>query len=417
MRLGTGKPLFRNVSVLEVLPNQEQKIKAKIQSLSPDYLLNASEDDLVDSLVDEYTLNVPAIDEANIHLDYGEEKIDVSGAPMRMFYGDGPFYVSATRFTFVIPVTGDINLLTVQPQGCTFRLSSNKAEIAGDAVQFSYVGENVNPEQAKQEFQGELNEIKQNLANLKTALDQHNEGLAQSIRGQIQQRKNKLLADANIAAAIGFPIKKRDGAPTTYSVPIQKRRPTIERPPPPQGPFQPEPLLAMAEYEAILSIVRNMVQVMEQSPKAFEQMGEEDLRTHFLVQLNGQYEGRATGETFNFQGKTDILIREEGKNVFIAECKFWKGEQQYLDTITQILSYLSWRDTKAAIFIFNRNISFSNVLSKIEEITPTYPNYKRSLEKFDESSFRYVFHHNQDRNRELIITVMAFDIPTARKAN
>jgi hypothetical protein len=29
-----------------------------------------------------------------------------------------------------------------------------------------------------------------------------------------------------------------------------------------------------------------MVAVMEQSPKAFEQMGEEDLRTHFLVQLN-----------------------------------------------------------------------------------------------------------------------------------
>jgi hypothetical protein len=40
-------------------------------------------------------------------------------------------------------------------------------------------------------------------------------------------------------------------------------------------------------------------------------MREEDLRQHFLVQLNGQYEGQATGETFNFQGKTDILIRAE----------------------------------------------------------------------------------------------------------
>lgn len=71
-----------------------------------------------------------------------------------------------------------------------------------------------------------------------------------------------------------------------------------------------------------------MVLVMERSPHAFAKMGEEDLRTHFLVQLNGLYEGQATGETFNFEGKTDILIRVEGKNIFIAECKFWTGPKR-----------------------------------------------------------------------------------------
>lgn len=57
---------------------------------------------------------------------------------------------------------------------------------------------------------------------------------------------------------------------------------------------------------------------MELSPHAFLEMDEEALRSHFLVQLNGVYEGAATGETFNFQGKTDILIRKDGKNVFAA---------------------------------------------------------------------------------------------------
>jgi hypothetical protein len=38
-------------------------------------------------------------------------------------------------------------------------------------------------------------------------------------------------------------------------------------------------------------------------------MTEEDLGTHFLVARNAQFEGGATGETFNFQGRTDILIR------------------------------------------------------------------------------------------------------------
>jgi hypothetical protein len=78
-------------------------------------------------------------------------------------------------------------------------------------------------------------------------------------------------------------------------------------------------------------------------------MGKEDLRSHFLVQLNGAFHGQATGETFNFQGKTDILIRVDGKNIFIAECKFWKGEKSFPATLDQLLSHLSWRDTKTAV--------------------------------------------------------------------
>ena len=60
----------------------------------------------------------------------------------------------------------------------------------------------------------------------------------------------------------------------------------------------------------------------------------------------------ATGETFNYGGKTDILIRYQGNNIFIGECKFWKGPKSYLETIDQILRYVTWRDTKVAIFVF-----------------------------------------------------------------
>jgi hypothetical protein len=248
------------------------------------------------------------------------------------------------------------------------------------------------------------------------AIDRHNSGIVQQIRQQIQQRKNKLLSDSHIAASVGFPIKRRDGAAATYAVPMQRRRPRIERPPASAGPFQPEPALAVAEYENILGIISSMVRVMEQSPKAFEKMGEEDLRTHFLVQLNGQYEGRATGETFNFQGKTDILIRDEGRNVFIAECKFWAGEKQFLETIDQLLSYLSWRDTKTAVLIFNRNANFTDVLVKIADSTPKHKDYKRTIGNLDESIFRYIFHQPNDRNRELTLTILAFDVPMARRS-
>ena len=70
-----------------------------------------------------------------------------------------------------------------------------------------------------------------------------------------------------------------------------------------------------------------MVNIMERSPKVFHNIDEEALRTRFLVQLNGHYEGGATGETFNYGGKTGILIRSEDKNIFIAGCTFWVGER------------------------------------------------------------------------------------------
>ena len=201
--------------------------------------------------------------------------------------------------------------------------------------------------------------------------------------------------------------------PVTYAVPVQRRTPKIERPTASASKFEREPSLPLEEYENILTIMRNMVRVMEQSPKAFDKMGEEDLRTHLLVQLNGQYEGRATGETFNFQGKTDISIREGDRNIFIAECKFWHGEKQFLETIDQLLSYLSWRDTKTAIVIFNRTANFTDILNKIVEAVPKHKNYKRPFGKTDESSFRYIFHQPSDPNRELILSILAFDVPTA----
>jgi hypothetical protein len=45
------------------------------------------------------------------------------------------------------------------------------------------------------------------------------------------------------------------------------------------------------------------------------------------VQLNGTFEGAATGETFVRSGKTDILLRQEDRHVFVGECKGYDGPQ------------------------------------------------------------------------------------------
>jgi hypothetical protein len=141
-------------------------------------------------------------------------------------------------------------------------------------------------------------------------------------------------------------------------------------------------------------------------------MDEEMLRQHFLVQLNGQFEGKATAETFNMSGKTDILLREEERNVFIAECKFWKGQKAFGEAIDQLLSYSTWRDCKAVILLFNRSIATSTVLDGVEMAANSHSNFKRTVDWRHESSFRYVFHANGDANREIILTVLVFHVPS-----
>jgi hypothetical protein len=167
----------------------------------------------------------------------------------------------------------------------------------------------------------------------------------------------------------------------------------------------------MQEYESILRILTNMVSVIERSPQSFQAMKEEDLRQHFLVQLNSQYEGQATAETFNVTGKTDILLRIQDKNIFIAECKFWRGAKSFTETIDQLLSYVQWRDSKTAILLFNRNKKLSDVLEQIPALLRQHANFKREIEYSSETGFRCVLRNNDDANREIHLTVLAFEVP------
>ena len=77
---------------------------------------------------------------------------------------------------------------------------------------------------------------------------------------------------------------------------------------------------------------------------------------------------------------------------------------------------MSWRDTKRAILVFNRNQSFSDVLSTVETATPKHPKYKRTEGKSDETIFHYVFQQSEDAIREFQLAIMVFNVLTKIKA-
>lgn len=298
----TRNYLFSRVSIFDVIENQKSAAKKAVQELEPNYLLNASEHDLVSSLVAQFQLDVPVIKDNEIHVaDFLETDVDVSGDPIRFITDRSrPFYIKGNKTIIAVPFNGDANFLAVQPQ--TYTLNPPMGDIVGDELHLTYVRTDQNAEAIKTEYIQAVAQIKTHLESLRTSARSFNEQLESLVRQLVSERKQKLLAHAGVVAALGLPVKKRQGMATTYAVPVQRRKPRIERPHVAVSQFKPEPTLAQEEYDEILRIMKNMVRVMEQSPRAFEKMGEEDLRTHFLVQLNAQYERQATGETFNFQG-------------------------------------------------------------------------------------------------------------------
>jgi hypothetical protein len=100
-------------------------------------------------------------------------------------------------------------------------------------------------------------------------------------------------------------------------------------------------VLPEAQYEQALAVLRNARNALERSPSMAARLDEEKIRDLLLISLNAQLREAAAGEVFNAAGKTDILIRAEDRNVFIAECKIWRGPKTVREALTQLLAYLT----------------------------------------------------------------------------
>lgn len=403
--------LFSDADWFSVERNQLQKMAEEIAAVNGDRLLNTAVDDLARYFESKFNVEVPALITEEIVVDQRETRIDVRHDQRRWIDDlSRPVYAPGTEVEVEIPFTGDAEVFRVQPTSYTF--NPPRAEVRQNALVLRISGTDLNAKGVQQSINQTINDIQSYLATLRTNASGLNQQLFQRAKTAIESRRQKLLADRNLVGALGFKMKPRDGNQRTFAAPEVKRKIAPAMPSASSTPYIPEPVLNNEDYEHILGVLDNMAHVMERSPSAFHHMDEEALRTHFLVQLNGHYEGQATGETFNYEGKTDILVRSGDRNIFIAECKFWGGPKKLSETIDQLLGYSSWRDTKTAVIIFNRNRDLSRVLAAIPETVKQHPNFKREIAGSTETRFRYCFSHRDDANRELLLTILVFDVPT-----
>lgn len=375
--LGEPRPLFNKNDMSNLSRQYLLEAGNAVQKIPSDELLSTPTEDIVATLMDKYSFTSPTLRRDEAYID-GPHEVDLH----RNEFGE-QIVLRGTLIALVVPFDGEGGMFYMNPNRWG---GVPRANLHHNDLVLTVRGVNLQTDAVGKQLEAQLNEIEAFLRWQKEIENQHRETLPRQLRPIIEARKQKLLADRHMVANLPFKVRVRPEEEQTYVAPVTRKRIVVDRPAT-ATPFKPEPILDESDYQPILKVIGDMSISIERSPSTFAKMGEEQLRDVFLVPLNGYFEGAAAGETFNAEGQTDILIRVDGRNIFIAECKIWRGPQYLKEAIDQLFTYLTWRDTKSAIIVFNRNKDFSAVLSSIRETVNAHPNRKHGPKIEGETRF------------------------------
>lgn len=171
--------------------------------------------------------------------------------------------------------------------------------------------------------------------------------------------------------------------------------------------------ISKIDYENILNLIYRKGKSWEKYPSTYRGRNEEDLRDDLISTLSSILNKSITAETYNKNGKTDILIRDnDNNNLFIAECKIWHGIKSYFKAINQLLSYLTWNDRNAALIIFVKNEKIKSIIKQINNETKKHENYLKTNKKTKEGWLNYIFHLNGDNECKIKLAVLIFHLPS-----
>lgn len=396
------------------LSSVRQSIHAEVYREDRNRLLNVNETEYIDYIVRKYVIDAISFIWDQVQVSQREEMIPSSRFPGSFDVYPNKSYLKQI-ITYHIPYTGDSQLLAMRPSSFIMwstdvkhfpvRSSTNIGEIQVDIINWRD-----EPDEIKREFDHIIRFLRQQALNSVEEIKIFNNRLEDEVTSLIRGRKQQLLRESSLLASLGVPIKQTKDVPTTFAVPIQRTTIQVQRPQSSSEPYKPDPVLNEEIYRAILRICRDTGVELERHPSIYAGKDEETLRDHLIMVLSPHFHS-VTGETFNLAGKTDILIRHEGKNVFVAECKVWTGSKGHFSTIDQVLSYLTWRDSKAAIVYFVSNKNLDPVFQEIEKSTPSHPCFVKFDGQGDDGWFNYQFHLPEDHTRGVKLAILCFHLP------
>ena len=409
--------LFQQGELSGVFRARIDKMKAVIGDLSAERINGATDDELVEHFVSEYRVEPLTIHTDRAEAEYRETKVDVSYDHFRRFIpdGSGPVMVQGDAVTVHVPFTGDPELFKFSPS--TFTYNPPKGQV-NRRLRGEFIG-TVSMTLALPSDASDANRfntwIKEQLDKLQQYanwsyhdVSNFNQRVPLDARTSVQARRKQLEKQGSLLQKLAIPLRPRDGVPSPIPIPMPKK---IVKPLPPARKVEQEYGISEADYEHILQIIRHESRSFETTPETFAKLGEEELRDIVLAHLNGHFNGDATGERFRKKGKTDICIEYDNRAAFVAECKLWKGQKALLAAIDQLLSYLTWRDTRTALIVWNiANKDFSKLQGEMPGLLQTHQRFIRTLNAGNAGEWRAAFRADGDDSREVLVHVFLVDL-------
>lgn len=400
-------PLFCKLDGMTARRAQVMTAAKEVSNLDESRILNTDPGDLTQYFVEKFRVDVPVLDRDNMVAEQHERQIEVYD-----HWDKRAIRVPGVAYDFVLPFEGEEEIFYMRPN--SYDTAPPYAEVSGSTLRFTISGRELSAEQVKTELDRLVSSIERYLDWHRSMWAGLGEEIERAVRAEIDTRRDRLLKQkesASVLAGLGIKLKEKPGDPRTYVPPAVKQK--IKPQMPPMKPaLPPEPTLDEAQYSIILALIRDAGRGVERGGARVRELDEETLRDMFLVPLNSHFEGVA-GEAFNHEGKTDVLLRYEGGNLFVAEFKIWSGAKAFGEAIDQLLSYLTWRETKTALVIFSRNKGFTSVLEAVRGAAAAHPRFVSGPKRLDDTSDRYTFSLPQDDNREVSVSVLAFDLSSA----
>jgi hypothetical protein len=391
--------------VRNFIDRQRELALKRIEEMRNNEVLSKSVEEWVADLVQQYgTPEIPEINPACITRTQHHGEVPAQRVPNPSFAQHVPKVQGLIHYIH-IPFTGNRNFFFYQPPGNIGEFPGG--EVRADEIVLSIGGAWLTPQDIEHMVDKQVALIEKGLESFRADAERFRQDLPGALCPVLHRRRQTAEAEARTAASLKYPIKPNPNAPPPPTVPPIRKKIT---PAPIPRASSPDFTLQEEHYRNILSICENMARVMERSPSAFEKIAEEDLRWHFIMQLNAQYDG-VSGEAFNYQGKTDILVRMGDHNIFIAECKYWSGAKRLGETLDQLFRYVTWRDTKTSIIKFIDRKSFTPIVEEATKTMAANPLLVGEPKKEGDTRFRYILKHPDDQQRHITMTMLLFHIP------
>ncbi len=363
-------PLFSKGDLFSVLDHQKREAAKAVAEVSSSQMQSSTDEQLIAHFFDCFSIVPLTLYPDRLEKALHECEFETRDSFRYDIRHGGSIKVPGIAVTMRMPFSGEPDLFYYRPNSMS--LQAVYAEITkpgADGIgwltyQFSFSQHDATAEGIQQTVDSAVNFTIQTAQNQRGQFAQFERELQQLLQTAVANRRSSLGGVHALAKALDIPVASKPGMPSLTPIPVAKK---VVRELPPVADAKQSSGFAITDsaYGNILSAIRAQGRTFEKAPATFAKFDEEELRDVILGNLNTHFQGQATGETFRARGKTDICIEQDNRAAFVGECKIWRGAKELAAGLQQLLSYLTWRDCKTALVVFNKDRSgFSEIIEK-----------------------------------------------------